>query len=343
MDITVILCTHNRKDLLAKSLGSLARQEIAASITWEVLVVDNNSSDSTPSVVDELCIAFPGRFRYLFEPQVGKSHALNTGIREAQGRLLAFVDDDVIVEPTWLQNLTVALKSSDWAGAGGRILPIWNCAPPEWLPRFGKQALGPLVGFEPGLEAGPLLEPPFGTNMAFRKVMFEKYGGFRTDLGPRPNSEIRSEDTEFGSRLLAAGEHLRYEPSATVYHPVPPNRLRKAYFLDWWFDKARADIRQFGIPSETRWSIYGVPACFIRRVITWALRWLVAFGPSQRFSCKINVWINAGRSSNVTNSHVAGKAAAVTSLIGTPAPARQAGALSIVKKVSLIDDECWST
>ena len=63
-----------------------------------------------------------------------------------------------------------------------------------------------------------LSQPPFGTNMAFQKKVFEKHGGFRLDLGPRPGSELRNEDTEFGRRLLAAGERLRYEPSATVYH-----------------------------------------------------------------------------------------------------------------------------
>ena len=72
--------------------------------------------------------------------------------------------------------------------------------------------------------------------------MFEKYGGFRTDLGPRPGSEIRSEDTEFGWRLLAAGERLRYEPSAVVYHSVSGESASdKQYFLAWWFDKARAE------------------------------------------------------------------------------------------------------
>jgi glucosyl-dolichyl phosphate glucuronosyltransferase len=294
MDITVILCTFNRSHVLSKALASIAAQVLPDSVGWEVLVVDNNSKDKTREAVDEFRDKHPDRFRYLFEPQLGKSHALNAGIQKAKGNVLAFIDDDVTVGPTWLANLTAGLRNGDFVGAGGRICPEWNCAPPRWLPRSGQYALAPLVAFDLGLDAGPLLEAPFGTNMAFRKTMFDKYGLFRTDLGPRPGSEIRDEDTEFGSRLLAAGERLFYEPSAIVYHPVPPNRVRKAYFMAWWFDKARAEIRQQGVPPETRWYIGGVPMYLFRRLAVWTARWLVTFEPSRRFSCKLKAWSRVG-------------------------------------------------
>jgi GT2 family glycosyltransferase len=152
------------------------------------------------------------------------------------------------------------------------------------------------VAFDLGPKAGLLGEPPFGTNMAFRRVMFEKYNDFRTDLGPHPGSEIRGEDTEFGSRLLQADEKLWYEPSAVVHHHVPPNRLRQEYFLTWWFDKARSDIRESGIPKDTRWLLAGIPWYMFRRLAVWTLRWMVAVEPSRRFSCKVSVWNVAGRS-----------------------------------------------
>ena len=294
MDITVILCTYNRSESLANALASVASQEVSSGVRWEVLVVDNNSRDQTPAVVRKFSDKYPGRFRYLFEPRPGKSFALNAGIQDAHGSILAFLDDDVVVESKWLENLTATMRNGEWAGAGGRIIPGWSCPPPKWLPCFDKQALGPLVAFDPSSEAGPLLEPPFGTNMAFRKTVFEKYGGFRTDLGPRPGSEIRSEDTEFGARLLAAGERLRYEPTAVVYHEVPQNRVRKEYFLKWWFDKSRANIREGGILNENTWHIHGIPAASLKRLIGWIVRWLLTLDSSRRFSCKINVWINAG-------------------------------------------------
>jgi glycosyltransferase involved in cell wall biosynthesis len=295
MKITVILCTYNRHQSLVKALDSVVVSKLPESVEWEVLVVDNNSSDHTRDVVEEFCRRHPGRIRYLFEPQPGKSTALNSGIREARSDVLAFMDDDVTVEPTWLQNLTTPLHNGQWAGVGGRILPEQTFSPPRWLPLQDRHTLATLPVFDLGPQAGPLTEPPFGTNMAFQKKVFEKYGGFRTDLGPRPGSEIRSEDSEFGNRLLTAGEQLRYEPSAVVYHSVPQNRLQKSYFLAWRFDKARAEIRRFDIPPETRWFVTGIPLYLFRRLAVWTVRWIVAIEPRQRFSNKLNTWAVAGQ------------------------------------------------
>ena len=295
MNITVILCTYNRCQSLAKALDSVAASDLPKSIEWEVLVVDNNSTDRTREVVENYCRRYPARFRYVFEPQPGKSHALKAGVQKAGGDILAFMDDDVTVEPTWLQNLTAALHNGQWVGAGGRILPEQAFSPPRWLPLRDRYGLAPLALFDLGPRAEALTEPPFGTNMAFQKKVFEQYGGFRTDLGPRPGSEIRNEDTEFGHRLLTAGEQLRYEPSAIVYHSVSENRVQKKYFLTWWFDKARADIRQSGIPSETRWFIAGTPLYLFRRLAVWTVRWIVAIEPSRRFSNKIKTWTVAGQ------------------------------------------------
>ena len=294
MKITTILCTYNRCQSLAKALDSVAASTVPEPVEWEVLVVDNNSRDQTREVVEDFCRRYPGRFRYMFEPQRGKSHALNAAIREAQGDVLAFTDDDVAVEPTWLQNLTAALRTGEWVGSGGRVLPERNFSLPRWLTLEERYALAPLAMFDLGPDAGQLTEPPFGNNMAFQKKMFNKYGCFRTDLGPSLGSEIRGEDTEFGGRLLAAGERLRYEPSAVVYHSVPEQRLQKNYFLTWWFDKARADVRTFGIPPGTRWFVAGIPLVLFRRIAVWTLRWMVAIEPSRRFSCKLKVWGLAG-------------------------------------------------
>jgi len=291
--ITVILCTYNRCGSLAKTLNSLAALTLPESVEWEVLVVDNNSSDETREVVEKnFCSRYSGHFRYVFERQPGKSHALNTGIREARGDILAFTDDDVTVEPTWLQNLTVALHNSEWAGAGGRVVAEWACSPPRWLSLEGPYALGDTLAlFDRGHEAREISENPFGANMAFRKVMFEKYGGFRTDLGPRAESQDpqKSEDAEFGRRLLLAGERLRYEPSAVVHHWVPENRLQKKYFLEWWFDKGRSDIRKSGIRPDSN-CYWGIPLNLFRQMIVSTLRWMVAMQPQRRFYQKVQGW-----------------------------------------------------
>src|SRR5579872_5616053 len=198
MKITVILCTYNRCQNLPTALESVAASVLPRSVDWEVLVVDNNSKDETREVVEEFCRRYPDRFRYLFEPQQGLSRARNAGVREARGDVLAFVDDDVMVEPAWLQNLTASLSDDRWAGAGGRIVLQWPSPIPKWLTTDGPYARHGFPGFDQGPIAKELDGPPFGTNMAFRRTMFEKYGYFRTDLGRCANGMMSSEDTEFG-------------------------------------------------------------------------------------------------------------------------------------------------
>ena len=296
MNISVIICTFNRCESLKRALQSVAESRLPESLKWEVLVLDNNSGDLTRAVVEDYCQRYPGRFRYVFEPTPGKSHALNRGIREARGKVLAFVDDDATVSPVWLERLTAGLHDGKWVGSGGRILPQWSCPPPWWLPKNERYCLAPLVSFDLGSEAGPLTEAPYGANMAFRKEVFESYGTFRTDLGPRPGGGIQfSEDSEFGQRLLSKGEPLKYVPEAIVYHPVAPERLRKKYFLDWWFAKARADVQAFGPPAVGKFWIGGVPVILFRRLAVQALQWTVAVGEPRRFIRKTKVWFLAGQ------------------------------------------------
>lgn len=296
----MIVCTFNRCQILSSALESVAASQLPGYAEWEVLVVDNNSRDQTFSVVDEFCKRFPGRFRYLFESQPGKSHALNRGIREARGDILAFMDDDVIVETAWLLNLTISLGDSQWIGAGGKTLPAQNVKLPRWLGFEPPYNMGGVLCayFNLGDEACELHEAPYGANMAFRKEAFEKYGGFRIDLGPQPGSELRNEDTEFGRRVLAAGERLRYEPSAVVYHPVPVDRMRKDYFLAWYFDFGRANVREW----EPKPDILGIPRrCFnfIRMLGTVlpvrTVRWLITLNPKRRFFRKCWLWTTVGQ------------------------------------------------
>ena len=289
MHITVILCTYNRCRSLSKALSSVAASTLPPSVEWEVIVVDNNSCDHTREVVEGFCSRYPARFRYLLESQRGKSHALQTGIREAPGDVIAFMDDDVTVEPMWLQNLTAGLHSGEWAGAGGRIVLQWPSSLPDWLAIEGPWVRHGLPALDQGPESKELIGPPFGTNMAFRKEMFEKYGGFRTDLGPSPDNLIRSEDTEFGRRLIAAGERLRYEPSAVVYHPVPEDRITKTYLLKWWFDFGRAHAREFRIR----------PARQVCNLVAWKLKGTVASDPKLRFFSRLVVRERLGEFSEI--------------------------------------------
>src|SRR6267143_2548611 len=293
-NITVVVCTYNRCQTLKKTIESIAAQTLSQSLGWEILVVDNNSTDQTRQVVEDFRRHYPERLRYLFEPQQGVSHARNAGIRHARGEILAFIDDDEAAGAGWLQNLTANLHSGEWAGAGGRVLPPSSFSPPRWLSSESSFLTAPLAVFDPGLEAGQLKEPPFGANMAFRREVFDRCGGFRTDLGRTGKSLISNEDTEFGRRLLAAGLRLRYEPSALTYHPVEEIRLHQEYFLTWWFNKGRSDVRETGNPANGK-RILGIPLRLFPALALEAVRWTVAVEPSQRFICKLKVWACAGQ------------------------------------------------
>lgn len=305
LNITVLLCTCNRAQSLVTTLESIAASQLPDSVSWEVLVVDNNSTDQTRDVIRSFSQRYPGRFRYLLEPKPGKCYALNSGIANALGEVLAFVDDDVTVDPAWLRSLTEGLLGGEWVGVAGRILPAEPFTPPPWLSwkyRVGGFRPDPLgvicayfdLGNEPvELDLDHL---PYGANMAFRRWAFEKCGGFRLDLGPRPNSQIRNEDIEFARRVIQAGGRLRYEPSAVVYHPLPQGRLSKKFFLSWWFDFGRAIVIERG----DRPDVVGVSwncLSLLHRVTTivgLTFRGMFAVRPEKRFFCKCMVRREAG-------------------------------------------------
>ena len=312
MYASVILCTYNRCQSLVKALESVAASVLPGSYEWEVLVVDNNSKDKTREVTEAFARKHPDRIRYIFEPQQGKSHALNRGIREAKGEVFAFIDDDVTVEPTWLYNVTAALQNDMWAGVGGRIVPPLNFSPPSWLALEGPYDLGGILAlFDKGREGAELTEAPFGTNMAFGKQIFEKYGLFRPDLGPCPGTEIRGEDTEFGRRVLKGGDRLWYEPSAIVHHAVPENRLEKKYFLRFLYDHGRASIRERG-PRPPIWfiprSYFSIPSIALHTLPRRILAWLFAFNPQQKFHRKCLVWMTFGQIVEISHSSSSGSA-----------------------------------
>jgi glycosyltransferase involved in cell wall biosynthesis len=291
--ITVIVCTYNRCRKLNNIINSVVDQAISPSLRWEIIIVDNNSKDETSQVVEGLQRRYPGRIRYILEQQKGISHARNAGIREARGEILAFIDDDETAHPDWLRNLTENLHSGEWSAVGGRVMPP-PFSPPPWLALEYSFNCGPLAIFNPRQEAGSLNQPPFGANMAFRREVFDRLGGFRTDLGRVGGKMISNEDTEFGRRLLDAGLRIRYEPSALTYHPIEENRLHKGYFLNWWFNKGRSDVRESGNPPDEK-CFLGIPLRWFAALTLGVMRWMVAMQPSKRFNYKLVVWAYAGQ------------------------------------------------
>ena len=294
MRISLIVCTYNRCQSLGEILERIAVQVVPDDIAWEVIVVDNNSTDATREVVEEVSRRFPGRFRYVFEKQQGLSFARNAGIKESRSDVVAFTDDDVTFEPNWLWNLTSNLLSGEWAGAGGRITPIWAKPLPKWMSVDDPHTMGPFALFDQGEQPGQLNRPPYGGNMAFHRTTFEKFGVFRTELGRSRDSLHGGEDTEFGGRLLAAGARLRYEPKAEVFHPASESRMSKKFVLYWWFWFGYGEVVQLGRPSSGRWTLMGIPLNLYPRILRWTLQWFVTLDPARRFACRRSVWYIAG-------------------------------------------------
>jgi glucosyl-dolichyl phosphate glucuronosyltransferase len=296
VDISVILCTYNRHKSLLEALESIKRSILPPEVSWEVIIVDNNSIDQTKTIAKIFVDKDPGRFRYIFEGRQGKSFALNSGVQAATGEILALADDDAIVDPNWLWELKRCFDEFDCLGVAGKILPIWSKEKPYWYVGEGFfKVNGPIVEYDLGHEYCKIEEShlPFGANLAFRKDVFKKYGLFRTDLGPNPGDLIRGEDTEFCIRLLDAGEKLVYSPKAIVHHPVEEERAQKRYFLSWYYALGKSFVRIKGISPPAIY-YFGVPRWLLRVFFQRIIRYTFCTNPRKRFYHKVYLYRIAG-------------------------------------------------
>ena len=284
---TVIIATYNRAATLRATLASIAAQRVPDGFEWELFVVDNNSNDDTREVVRSFAAAMP-HLRYLFERRQGKTFALNMAISRAHGQVLAFTDDDVLLDPHWLINLVTRLRDSGAACAGGRIFPAWTQPKPDWLETDGPYRLGSVVV---SMDLGDRQcwfddTLPLGANLAITADALRRIGPFRTDLGPTAGSEIRGEDSDICRRLLAAGEQILYVPDAIAFHPVDDRRLDRTYFERYYFDQGRAVTREEGIPQSAV-CYFGVPRYLLPLLCMRFLSWMVSTDVKRRFYHKL--------------------------------------------------------
>ncbi len=263
LDCTVLICTYNRARLLAETLDILART--CTRRRWEVIVVDNNSRDETRPVVESRVAGYPAPLRYLFEPRQGKSHALNTGIAASHGRVIAFTDDDVQVEPQWVDAACDPIEDGQpYEYAGGPVHPIWGAPPPDWLDRERPDIWGTIAILDYGPQPFVFEERkrvPIGANMAVRRALVERIGGFNPELGRRGDSLLGQEQAELLSRSRAAGATGVYAPAMAVHHHVPAQRLTRQYFRRWWFWKgiSRARLDRMHATTELGLDLRRVP------------------------------------------------------------------------------------
>jgi glycosyltransferase involved in cell wall biosynthesis len=220
--------TFNRADLLAKALETLARQSLPRD-QYEVIVVDNNSTDDTRQVVDGLRHQMPN-LRYLFEAEQGVSAARNRGWQAAAAPLVAFQDDDALAGPDWLEQYLRAFASQSPAPGcvGGRIEPIWESPRPAWLPDALLWCYSVLD--QPGrpvILQGPVFPP--AANLAFQRRVLERLGGFTLSMGRRNGKLLSGEETLVIRQMLRLGPACLFWPQASVRHLVSTGRLNVAW------------------------------------------------------------------------------------------------------------------
>jgi glycosyltransferase involved in cell wall biosynthesis len=238
--ITVAVCTRNRATLLGAALERLAITGAPAGLAWEVVVVDNGSTDRTPAVIQAFGARLP--LRSVREPRPGVSHARNAAVAAAAGTYVLWLDDDELVSPGWLTDYVAAARACPSIEAfGGPIVPwyeSWGTTPPPWLARAMRVAPG-LAGSYSALDLGPtprLLTPTeylWNGNLMVRTVAHQQvpYDGA---FGRRPGSRRGGEEVEFLDQLRARGASARWVPSAWVHHVIPLARQTVRY-LRWHY------------------------------------------------------------------------------------------------------------
>jgi len=265
--VTVLIATHNRASRLRETLEALLAQQTPAGLGWEVLVVDNGSTDDTLEVFRTMSMRAQGRLRYLSEPRLGKSRALNAGIAVARGAVIALTDDDVSPAVDWVATAAVVLDKWGVDGAGGRIRPRWEAEPPSWLlesPRL-LEYLAIMDCDRPAMMPIPAGSYPqvWGANMVYRRAALQALRGFDTRLGPVGGRRFCNEDVDIVRRMLQSGRAVAYDPRLTVFHRIPRARLRRAYFRRVMWDMGEGEALAAAEPPGGP-RILGIPRWRIR-------------------------------------------------------------------------------
>jgi glycosyltransferase involved in cell wall biosynthesis len=233
--ISAIICTHNRDNYLGAAIDTLLAQQ--CHVGFEIIVVDNGSSDRTREVVEQRL--GDSRLKYIFEPVLGLSVARNTGAKTASGQIFAYLDDDAEASTFWLQTLYSAFEAnSKLAIAGGKVTLLYpeGIQAPAWLTPSLSSNLG---AYDLGISLVYIENPgltPRGLNYAIRRSFWEDIGGFDTNLGRIGKNLLSNEELQMTEIALSRGWQVAYIPEAVVAHNVSPERLHRSWFFSrgWW-------------------------------------------------------------------------------------------------------------
>jgi glycosyltransferase involved in cell wall biosynthesis len=229
--ITAVICTYNRYDMLSKAVASLLNQSLPSE-EFEILVIDNSPDRAESETMSK---RYPqiSNLRWVIEAVPGLSNARNVATGLTRSPLIAFIDDDAIAAPNWLEALIAVFAEfgDDACIVGGRVDPLWETPRPSWLPDR-------LLGFASAVDWGGTArfaserEWVAGTNIAFRTQMLTAAGGFPAQLGRRGGAQmlLSNDETAVIDKIAAMGGRLVYAPQAIVEHLVSAERLMQSWF-----------------------------------------------------------------------------------------------------------------
>lgn len=257
--ISAIICTHNRDTYLGAAIDTLLAQDYDS---YEVIVVDNGSTDTTRAVVESR-LGDP-RLRYVYEGTLGLSTARNRGAETAQGEILAYLDDDAEATPGWLTALDQVYRQDQRVAiAGGKVTLLWppGQSPPRWL---SQDMAGSLGAYDLGDEVLAITQAgltPRGLNYSIHRTFLGEIGGFDVKLGRVGKNLLSNEELFMTQQALDRGWRVLYVPTALVAHNVAPERMARRWFLrrSWWQGisecyreqvMGQAGLRQFRMGGE---------------------------------------------------------------------------------------------
>ena len=286
VSVSIVLCCHNSAPRLPQTLAHLAAVQVPAGMAWEVLLVDNASTDDTAQVAERLWSAAgaPAPLHVLTEPHLGLNHARWTGIRAARHDIVSFVDDDNWVDPQWLPVLHRVFAAHPTVGAvGGLAEPAFEVQAPDWFEQVQQgYACGPQADM-----AGPVPTQRghlHGAGLSLRRsalLELDAHGFSPLMVGRSGGNLASGEDTELCHALTAAGWTLWYEPTLRLSHYMPAGRLTLAYARRLSFELGRATARLGPTRPRTGWRQHVAPLIRLRPVaaVWYASSWAVRAAP----------------------------------------------------------------
>jgi GT2 family glycosyltransferase len=222
--VSVVICAYSthRWDALVEAVASVREQDPEPNEV--VVVIDHNDE-----LLARAARALPEALVVANDERRGLSGARNTGVRHASGELVAFLDDDASARPGWLQALTCAFEDESVIGVGGVALPVWESAAPAWIPSEFLWVVGCSYRGLPAQRAE--IRNPIGANMAFRRDVLTRVGGFTDGIGRIGRTPLGCEETELSIRARAAtGGRIVQRHDAEVEHLVTDDRASWTYF-----------------------------------------------------------------------------------------------------------------